>query len=61
VTVERLEVAPQLTEIEKAVNPAQQVIRWNVLIEVERVEESVLIAALCTHHQEVLPNTVLDP
>jgi hypothetical protein len=32
-----------------------------VLIDVERVEESVLVAALCTHHQEVLPNTVLDP
>ena len=41
-------------------NPAQQVISGNVLIEVERIEKSVLIAALCTHHQEVLPNTVLD-
>src|SRR5262249_18513899 len=60
VTVEGLELASQLAEIEEAVNPAQQVIRRNMLIEVERVEESVLIAALCTHHQEVLLNTVLD-
>ena len=55
-----VEVAPQPAEIEEAVNPAQQVISGNVLIEVERVEESVLIVALRTH-QEVLPNTVLDP
>jgi hypothetical protein len=61
VTVKRLKVTPQLAEIEEVVNPAQQVIRWNVLIEVERVEESVLIAALGTHHQQVLPNTVLHP
>jgi hypothetical protein len=54
-------VAPQLAEIEEMVNPAQQVIGGDVLIEVERVEESVLIAALGAHHQEVLPNTVLDP
>ena len=59
-TVERFEVPPQLAEIEKVVNPAQQVIGGNMPIEVERIEESVLIAALCTHHQEVLPNTVLD-
>jgi hypothetical protein len=57
VTVERLEVAPKLTEIKEAINPAQQVFRRSVLIEVERVEKSVLIPALCTHHQEVLPNT----
>jgi hypothetical protein len=31
-----------------------------MFIEVERVEEPVLIADLCAHHQEVLPNTVLD-
>ena len=61
VTVERFKVASQLAEIEEVVDPAQQVIRGNVLIEVERVEESVLIAALGTHHQEVLLNTVLDP
>jgi hypothetical protein len=54
-------MAPQVAEIEETVNPAQQVIRRNVPIEVEGVEESVLIAALCTHHQEALPNTVLDP
>ena len=60
-TVERFEMAPQLAEIEKVVDPTQRVIRWNVLVEVERVKKSVLIAALCTHHQEVLPNTVLDP
>jgi hypothetical protein len=45
VTVERFEVPPQLTEIEEVVNPAQQMISGNVLIEVERIEESVLIAA----------------
>jgi len=61
VTVERFEVAPQFAEIEEPINPAQQVLRWNVLIKVKRVEESVLIAALCTQHQEVLLNTVLDP
>ena len=33
----------------------------NELVEFERVEKSVSIAVLCTHHQEVLPNTVLDP
>src|SRR5262249_40949987 len=34
VAVERLELPPQLAEIEEVVNPAQQVIRWNVLVEV---------------------------
>jgi hypothetical protein len=37
------------------------VIRRYVLIKAEGVEELVLIARLLSHHQEVLPNTVLGP
>jgi hypothetical protein len=35
------------------------VIDWNVLIKVEGVEKSVLIAAASTHHQEAPLHTVL--
>jgi hypothetical protein len=44
---------------EVLINPAQQVIGWNVLIKVEGIEKSVLIAALGSHHQEALLHTVL--
>jgi len=59
-TVEGLEALTQLAKVEEAINSAQQVIRWDMLVEVEGVEKSVLIAALCTHHQEVLLDTILD-
>jgi hypothetical protein len=33
------------------------VIGWNVIVEVERIEQAVLITAVLSHHQEVLPST----
>jgi hypothetical protein len=39
------------------VDAAQKVIGWNVIVEVERIEQTVLITAVLSHHQEVLPNT----
>jgi hypothetical protein len=41
---------PELTEIEEAINGAQEVSARHVLLEVEGVEELVLPAALPTHH-----------
>jgi hypothetical protein len=33
------------------------VLGWNVIFDIERVEHAVLITAVLSHHQEVLPNT----
>jgi hypothetical protein len=51
------ETLAQLAKIEKTIDLAQEVICWNVPIEIEGIEKSVLISALCSHHQEVLPDT----
>ena len=51
VAVERCEVMPQLAEVEEAVDGSQQVSARHVLLQVERVEELVLPAALLTHHR----------
>jgi hypothetical protein len=40
----------QLSQIEKSIDAAEQMIRGNVRIEVEGVEQSVLRAALLSHH-----------
>jgi hypothetical protein len=40
----------QLAEIETAVNPAQQVTRRNVILEIERVEQLPLPARTSSHH-----------
>ena len=45
--VERREVLAQLAEIEEPIDAAQQMIRGNVIVEVERVEQLVLAAACC--------------
>jgi hypothetical protein len=35
VAVERRKVSAQIAEVEKPINPAKQVIGWNVIIEIE--------------------------
>jgi hypothetical protein len=39
------------------INASWQVLARNVIVEVERVEEFVLIAAQLPHHLEALPST----
>ena len=48
--VERSAVAAQLAEVEEAVNAAQQVAARDVIVEIEGVEETVLVATSLTHH-----------
>ena len=50
VAVERGEMLTEIAEIEEAINAAEQVIRGNVCVEVEGIEQSVLCAALLSHH-----------
>ena len=58
VAVERRQVVVQLAQIEEAIDAAQQVAGWNVIIEIERVEKLVLAAALPTHHPDA-PSVVM--
>jgi hypothetical protein len=44
-----------LTKVEVPVDASQQVIARDVIVKVERVEESILAATLLTHHLDVLP------
>ena len=44
--VERGEMSAQLSQIEEPIDAAEQVIRGNVRVEVEGVEQSVLVAAV---------------
>ena len=53
--VKRLEVIVQTTEVQDLVNAAQQVITWEVTVEVEGIEEPVLCATSSTHHRDALP------
>jgi len=50
VAVERREVLAQLAEVEEAIDATQQMAARDVIVEVERVEESVLAATSLTHH-----------
>ena len=46
------EVLVQFAQIEELVDPAQQVVGWNVVFQVERVEQRRLPGLLTTHHRE---------
>jgi hypothetical protein len=48
------EVLPQITEIEEVVNAPQQVLLRDVLFEAERIEQTLLRAALHPHHRPTL-------
>jgi hypothetical protein len=50
VAVERCEVLAQLAQIEEAINPAQQVIGRNVIVEIECIEQLPMSATLSSHH-----------
>jgi hypothetical protein len=50
--VVRREMFAKSAEIEVPINAAQEVRARNVIIKVERVEESVLHATLTTHHKK---------
>lgn len=57
--VEGGKMATQFAEVKEAVDAAQQVIRGNMSIEIEGVEQLVLQARLLTHHLGV--SLVVDP
>ena len=63
VAVERREVSAQIRKIEESINRAKQVIRWNVLFEVEGIKQPVLVAAVSSHHAAAfsLSGLVLRP
>ena len=50
VAVERREVLAEIGEIEEPINAAKQMIRGNVCVEVEGIKQSVLVAAVLSHH-----------
>ena len=50
VAVERREMLAEIGEIEETINAAKQMIRGNVRVEVEGMNQSVLVAAVLSHH-----------
>ena len=48
--IKRGEISAQIRQVEKLINAAKQMIGWNVVVKVERVEQTVLIAAVVSHH-----------
>ena len=44
--VEACEVLAQIRQVEKPIDTAEQMIRWYVLIKVEGIKQSVLLAAV---------------
>ena len=57
--VESCEVLAQICKIEKPIDAAQQMIRRYVLIKVEGIKQSVLLAAVFSHHAGALPPPLL--
>jgi hypothetical protein len=55
VAIERCEVLPQISEVEKSVNGAEKMVCGDMLIEVEGVKQPTLIAAVLSHHAGALP------
>jgi hypothetical protein len=54
-------VAAQIAEVKEPINPAQQVIGRNVIVEIERVEQLLLSTRLMSHHgHRSLSNTLLS-
>jgi hypothetical protein len=54
VAIERREVPAQFAQIEELMYASQQVILRNVIVEIEGVEQSILVATLLSHHLEAL-------
>jgi hypothetical protein len=55
VALERFEVAAELAEVQETVNATKQVVGRYVIVEIERVEQSLLVVALLTH-PDALPS-----
>jgi hypothetical protein len=55
VAVEGCEVLAQIRQVEKPIDAAEQMVRRYVLIKVEGIKQSVLVAAVFSHHAGVLP------
>jgi hypothetical protein len=55
VAIKRSEIGVQIGQVEKLMNAAKQMIGWDVIVKVERVEQAVLIAAVVSHHLSNLP------
>ena len=51
VTVEGREMPTQLGQIEETIDATQQVIRRNVIVEIEGIEQVLLRAARSSHHR----------
>ncbi len=51
VAVVRSEVLVEFAQVEKPINPAEHVARWDVVFEVEGVEERRLSGVLTSHHR----------
>jgi hypothetical protein len=51
VTVERREIGAQPAQIENRIDPAQQMITWNALLEIEFVEQPFLSTNRWPHHR----------
>ena len=51
--IERCEVLTKLGEIEESINAAEQMICGDVRVEVEGIKQSVLVAAVLSHHAAV--------
>jgi hypothetical protein len=54
VAVEGSQVPTQITELQDPIDASQQVIPWDVIVQVEGVEELVLRAVSSTHHGDAL-------
>src|ERR1700683_2868715 len=55
VAVVRFEVLVQICQIEESINLAEHLVRGNMVVEVEGVKQSVLLAAPLSHHAGALP------
>jgi len=59
VAVIRCEVAPQITQVEDAVDAAEKMVGGNVRLEVKGIEELLLRRALLSHHRGVTSSLVV--
>jgi hypothetical protein len=59
VAIEGCEVLTQSRQVEKPIEAAEQMVRWYVLIKVEGIKQSVLVAAVFSHHAGALPLPLL--
>ena len=51
--VVRSKVLVQITQVKKLINATYQVIRGNVIVKIERVEQFLLTVRLSSHHSRV--------